>query len=234
MYKFYLGDILLPVAPSDITVTQKNNNTVVKLINEEELNILQKSGLTDYSFKAILPVTNYYFSDYETTGFNDAYYYLDKFVALKNDKNVFDFIVIENKTSAVIISDTVSIEGLNWNISADENGDVIMNISLKSYVYHSTKTIVITDNVVETESDRAPSNENVLDEDSEEYFSYTIKSGDTLIGIALRYYSEESMYLEIYSLNKDVLDAEAKSRGFGSENGDWWIFPGTEILLPAY
>lgn len=233
MYKFYLGDILLPIAPSDITVTQKNNNNVLKLVNEEELNILQKSGLCEYSFKAILPVTSYYFSDYETTGFNDAYYYLDKFLAIKNSKNVFDFIVIEDKSSSVIISDTVSIEGLNWSISAEQNGDVIMNITLKSYVYHATKTITIKDNIVDEDSDRAPSSENIFD-DSDSYVTYTIKSGDTLIGIALRYYGVESMYLTIYSLNKELLDSIAKSRGFGSESGDWWIFPGTEILIPAY
>lgn len=62
--------------------------------------------------------------------------------------------------------------------------------------------------------------------------SYTIKSGDTLWGIAKRFYSNGSKWPTIYNANKDIIESTAKSRGYKSSNNGWWIFPGVTIKIP--
>lgn len=62
--------------------------------------------------------------------------------------------------------------------------------------------------------------------------SYTIKNGDTLWGIALKHLKNGSRGSEIYKLNKEVIEAEAKKRGKSSSENGKWIWAGTSLLLP--
>ena len=61
MYKFYFNKDVLPVTPGAITTTFKNQNKTITLINEGEVNIPKSPGLTEYSFKFMLPWCNYPF-----------------------------------------------------------------------------------------------------------------------------------------------------------------------------
>lgn len=71
---------------------------------------------------------------------------------------------------------------------------------------------------------------------------YIIKTGDTLSGIADRKMGNASRWRELYTLNKDVIEKAARDRGLTSSAGGgplpmrsigWWIFPGTELQIPA-
>ena len=62
--------------------------------------------------------------------------------------------------------------------------------------------------------------------------TYTIKSGDTLWGIAQKQLGSGAKYSSIYSLNKTIIEDTAKKRGKTSSEGGKWIFPGTVIKLP--
>jgi len=62
--------------------------------------------------------------------------------------------------------------------------------------------------------------------------TYTIRSGDTLWGIASQSYGDGTQWQKIYQANKAVLDAEAARRGMGQGMGSRWIFPGTVISIP--
>ena len=61
MYKFYFNKDVLPVTPGAITTTLKNQNKTITLINEGEVNLPKAPGLTEYSFKFMLPWCNYPF-----------------------------------------------------------------------------------------------------------------------------------------------------------------------------
>ena len=61
MYKFYFNKDILPVTPGSITTTFKNQNKTITLINEGEVNIPKSPGLTEFSFKFMLPWCNYPF-----------------------------------------------------------------------------------------------------------------------------------------------------------------------------
>lgn len=62
--------------------------------------------------------------------------------------------------------------------------------------------------------------------------TYTIKSGDTLWGIAQRFYKSGAKYRTIYNANKTIIEQTAKKRGKKSSDGGHWIFPGTVITIP--
>ena len=57
--------------------------------------------------------------------------------------------------------------------------------------------------------------------------------GDTLWTIAERFLGSPLRYAEIYDLNKDVIEAEAQSRGKKDSSNGHWIFPGTVLQIPA-
>ena len=61
MYKFYLGEILLPVAPSIRLKLIRNKN--VDLINDTEINILKQAGLVNLIQFLIPQVAGYPFVD---------------------------------------------------------------------------------------------------------------------------------------------------------------------------
>ena len=67
---------------------------------------------------------------------------------------------------------------------------------------------------------------------------YTIKTGDTLWSIALRFLGSGSKWIDIYNANKEIIESTAKKRwkaagiNRDSQNGHW-IFPGTVITIPG-
>ncbi len=62
---------------------------------------------------------------------------------------------------------------------------------------------------------------------------YEVKSGDTLWMIAQEKLKNAQRYTEIYSLNSAVIEEAAKAHGKSSSENGWWIYPGTQLVLPA-
>jgi nucleoid-associated protein YgaU len=53
-----------------------------------------------------------------------------------------------------------------------------------------------------------------------------------LWNIAQSQLGKGSRWKEIYNLNKEVIEKEAKRRGKSSSDKGYWIFPGTVLSLP--
>ncbi len=88
--------------------------------------------------------------------------------------------------------------------------------------------------VVTTEEDNADSGTEEGDKTerpAESKESYTIKAGDCMWDIALKFLGDGSRWREIYELNKEALDKAATDMGHSSNDGTV-IFPGTTIKLP--
>ena len=92
MYYFYLDKILLPVAPSKMSLKIDNKNKTLVEINEGEINILKKAGLTNIEFDAMIPNVKYPFATYKN-GFQSAKIFLEAIEKLKTSKQPFQFIV---------------------------------------------------------------------------------------------------------------------------------------------
>lgn len=60
--------------------------------------------------------------------------------------------------------------------------------------------------------------------------TYTVASGDTLWGIAQRFYGSGVSWTKIYNRNAGVIDSMASQHG--KAGGGHWIFPGTVLVIP--
>lgn len=68
-----------------------------------------------------------------------------------------------------------------------------------------------------------------------EIMTYTIKNGDTLSGLALRFLGDARLWPRLWQANAEVLEREQKkiARRNVRMTGPNWIFPGTEIVIPT-
>lgn len=139
----------MPVAPEKLEIKINNGNKTVNLINDGEINILKKAGLSDVEFECMIPQIKQPYAIYKD-GFKDAAYFLEYIEKLKTEQKPFQFIVVRRKPDGKALFNTnmkVSLEDYKIKEDAGEGFDVGIKISLKQYRDYSTKTvnIVLTD-----------------------------------------------------------------------------------------
>ena len=246
-YHFYMGKMLCPIAPSKLQLKIANKNKTLTLINEGEINILKQAGLTEVSFDLLLPNVKYPFATYKS-GFENAKYFLDELEKMKVDNKPFQFIVtrffpngkmqydtnrVTSFSKGKMLFDTnmkVSLESYEVKEDANQGFDVVVSIKLKQYKDFGTKTCNITFestkpkvSVEETRpAPSAPANK-----------THTVVKGDTLWGIAKKYYGNGSKYPTIYNANSSVIEATAKKYGKASSSNGHWIYPVTVLTIPT-
>lgn len=144
-YNFFFDKVQLPIAPESMEMTINNQNTTINLINDQEVNILKKPGLTEITFDLLIPQFKYPFASYPD-GFKNAEYFLSVFEKLKTSTKPFQFIVSRATPNGKLLFDTnikVSLEDYTIKEDASEGFDLKVSISLKQYVEYSTKTVKI-------------------------------------------------------------------------------------------
>ena len=225
MYDVYLDKMLCPIAPDKMQLKISNKNKTLVLINEGEINILKKAGLTEVSFDLLLPNVKYPFAVYKS-GFKKANYFLDYLENLKTSQEPFMFKVIRRFPDGKMIFDTnmkVSLEDYKPTDDVKQGFDVKVSVKLKQYRDYGTKTCNITfakskpqiapaAPARQTDSSPAPKVENK---------TYTVISGDCLWNIAKKFYGNGSQYTKIYNANTDKI-----------KNPNL-IYPGQVLVIPA-
>ncbi|WP_346234493.1 LysM domain-containing protein [Lysinibacillus telephonicus] len=205
MYNFFLDGVQLPVAPSSMTLKINNKNETITLINESEVNILKKPGLTDIDIEVEFPNVRYPFAIYPN-GFQPASFYLEKIEQLKLSQEPFPFIVNRMKPNGFLLFDTnmtVSIEDYEIEEDAENGFDIVVSIKLKQYRPYGTKRLNLksstsnntTKQKVTVEKKRATTRKNTPK-------THKVQSGETLWIIAKRYLGDGSKYTELAKLNK--------------------------------
>ena len=161
-YTFYLGDVMLPVPPAQLQLKIRNQNSTITLINEGEINIPKKAGLSEVSFKFLIPQMRYPFARYED-GFKPAQFYLGHIEKLKVSQQPFQFIVARalpgattkvnagNLENPFTVSDKslfstnlkVLLEDYKVTEDAGNGLDLEIEVNLKQYRDYGTKTVEI-------------------------------------------------------------------------------------------
>lgn len=226
MYYFYLDKILLPVAPSKMSLKIDNKNKTLVEINEGEINILKKAGLTNIEFDAMIPNVKYPFATYKN-GFQSAKIFLEAIEKLKTSKQPFQFIVSRTYPNGKGIFNTnikVSLESYTIKEDRKEGLDVVVTFNLKQYKDYGTKICKITfpkkvkpvaktpPPARATVSSPAPKQQNK---------TYTVVRGDCLWNIAKKFYGNGSQYTKIYNANRDKI-----------KNPNL-IYPGQVLTIPV-
>lgn len=223
-YDFYLDRCLLPIAPSKLTVKINNANETVTLIDEGEINILKRAGLADIEFECRIPQEKYPFSVYKS-GFQGADYFLDYFESLKTSKKPFQFIVCRQRPTGKSLFDTnikVSMEDYKITEDAKNGFDLLVKIQLKQWRDYGTKTVNIQAAALKPKASVQPRRETNNSPAPAVAQTYTVVKGDSLCGIAKRFYGNGSKYTIIYNANKSVIG--------GNPN---LIYPGQVLTIPA-
>jgi len=247
-YTFYLSDVMLPIPPAELELKIKNHNNTLTLINESEINIPKKAGLTEISFKVLIPQMRYPFAQYED-GFKRASFYLDHFEKLKTSQLPFQFIVsralpgsttkvdFNNKDKPFVINDK-SLFGTNIKVLMEDykivenasNGfDLEVEINLKEYRDFGTKIVKINPEITELSKPTAQVEKTRSTETAPRAKTHIVVKGDSLWSIAKKYLNDGNRYPEIYSLNQAAIDGKNKGKG----NTKYTIYPGQILMLPT-
>lgn len=200
MYKFIFDNLILPIAPSKLTIKVGNKNKTVDLISIGETNILKNTGLITYSFDILLPRTRYPFMPLQME-FKEPLFYLDKFRDLKNSKKPFTFEIIRLMPNGIDLFNgyyDVSLEDYTIKENAGEEGDFWVSLNLKEYRLPRVKKIKL---ISDKKTEIAEAKVEIQREHKEIEPEYTIKKGDTLRKIAKLELNDETKYMEIAILN---------------------------------
>ena len=206
-YEFFFGNLPLPVAPSKLQMKVGGQNKTYTLIDGTEINVLKSPKLTEISFDLLIPAVPYGFAVYKDNLFKPIEYYTETFKGLKVGKIPFQFIVNRKLPNGKVLFDTnmkVSLE--DYTIKEDVKGgfDVTISIKLKQYVDYKTKTCdiqIVDDKTKATVNNPRSTGTNAPVTPT----THTVKKGDTLWGIAKKYYGNGSKYTAIYEANKDKI-----------------------------
>lgn len=223
-YDVYLGNCLLPVTPEKITTKVNGNNKTITLINDGEINILKKAGLTDIDFTVEIPQSKYPYAVYKD-GFKEAGYFFDIFENLKNSLKPFQFIVCRRMPSGRKLLSTnikVSLEDYKITESAKNGFDFEVQLKLKQYRDYGTKQINVQLASGKPRASVEPKRETNNSPAPSSAQSYTVKSGDCLCAIARRFYGDDKRYIDIYNANKNIIG--------GNPN---LIMPGQKLTIPV-
>ena len=224
-YDFYLDKCLLPVTPEKLTISISNQNDTVNLINEGEINILKKAGLTDIEFECEIPQVKQPYAVYtNSSGFRVATYFLDYFERLKTSGKPFQFIVCRKKPNGKSLFNTnikVSMEDYKLTEDAGNGFDIKVKIRLKQWRDYGTKQVKVTITAEKPKAAPEPVRETTAPAPAASQ-TYTVVKGDCLWNIAKKFYGNGSKYTVIYNANKGVIG--------GNPN---LIYPGQVLTIPA-
>ncbi len=220
-YDFYLGKCLLPVAPPKLQIRINNANKTLTLMDEGEINILKKAGLTDIEFECRIPQEVYPFAVYKE-GFKGADYFLGQFESLKVSRRPFQFIVCRRRPSGTKLFDTnikVSMEEYGITEDAKSGFDLMVKIKLKQWKEYGTKVVQMSFDEEGAKADIEQQRETTAAPEAGQ--TYTVKKGDCLWSIAKRLYGDGAKYSLIYDANQDTIG--------GNPNR---IYPGQVLTIP--
>lgn len=196
----------MPQTPAKLSVKISGKNTTVTLLNEGEINFLKYPGLTEITLPLVFPML---------TASKRPDYYLTLLERAKTQRTTTQFIMTRTTPAGQLLFDTnikVSVEDYTIEENATNGLDVSVEVKLKQYRDYSTKTVAIKTTVKHNDSKGTPVVKKTATvkttrpaTTAPKVRTYTVKKGDTLWGIAKKYYGNGAKYPTIYNANKDKI-----------------------------
>lgn len=217
--------ITLPINPAEVTVAQTQLNQAVQLLNGEA-NLLGEQGLDKVTIESFFP-----------DPLSPLYKYADhtpetchKIITdWQRGKLPIRLIIAGLSFNKAVTIDTYSVtrkEGCR---------DLYYSLGITEYKQLNVPSVKV-DTTVKASIKRRPAPSSPSSGGSSGGGSggqsYTVKNGDTLWGIATKFYGDGTQYTKIYNASKDIIESTAKSRGFGSSDNGHWIWAGEVLTIP--
>lgn len=188
----------LPVNPEDIKRSRKLQVEKYRVIGSGQVSVPVGVELEEISFEAEFPGRAYHYVN--TSGnFKDADYYEKMFK--KAQKNGKDLRFIASNDITDDVSMRVLVESVEVVEKAGEEGDKYISLKLLEYkgVVRRYMAVQTPKEVVKQEVSAPPENPAVT-----ENKTHTVGAGDTLWGIAKKYYGNGAQYPKIASANPSI------------------------------
>ena len=188
------GRVRIPVLPAEYTVTSEQENTSVTVCNLGEVTLLGKRKLRSISFSSFFPC--YYDEGYCDCRSDKPQKMVERIEKMKRAGKV------KLTITGTGINMYVTIESFEWGEN-DGTGDMNYTLTMKEY-----RTVSIPSSTLVKEAPAAPAATDTATREAPAAEtatqSYTVKSGDTLSGIA-RKLTGSSSWQAIYEQNKSVI-----------------------------
>lgn len=191
----------LPVLPSEYTMTSGNTVTIVNANEIGEIALFSGEKLYSVTLNSMFPNKVYPFCQY--TNLISPNKSVDLIEEWRKGGKVLRLIITDTKVNIPVI-----IEHFRWG-ERDGTRDIYYEMILREYRYLKAPTKKATI-VPKRPSPPAPAKQR----------THTVVSGDTLWGIAVKYYGNGSKYTNIANANKD----KVKNPNL--------IYPGQVLVIP--
>ena len=195
MYIVFLDDLELPFAPKEIRTRIKGKNKTVNLVNEGEVNILKKAGLTDVTFDIRIPHNPLPFSRHHYP----VKTYLNKLELLKVNQVPFQFIV--NRPGLYNTNLKVSLEDYDIDEDASNGQMTVVKVELKQFEDYGDITAKLQEKKVNGKTVITVQKEKERLDTRKPPKQVTTKTGDTLWTIAKKYLGDGSKYRHLARIN---------------------------------
>lgn len=195
----------IPVNPPEIEVKEQGQGKTYTIVKLGEINIIKEPKLTEIRFESFFPAQRYPFVVGQTLLEPSAYVNLLK--KWLDERQVVRFVMTG---STVDINLPVSIEDFTWREKAGAVGDIEYELSLKRYVYHAPKKVVIQQQANKVTVQKKQSRPN----EKKPPRTYTLRPGDTLWGLAQRFLGSGTRWREIANLN-GIKDSQVRKLPVG-------------------
>ena len=205
-FKYGSKKYKLPVNPEEIKRSRELNIETYQVLEEGQVSIPSYCALEEFSFEAEFPGHNVSYMESGTEA--DADYYEKMFRKAQKNKKPIRFIASND------ISDDISVEVVE---KAGEEGDKYISLTLMEYKGAGKRYVAVQAPDATVKQEETPLAENPAVTANK---THTVQSGDTLWGIAKKYYGNGSQYPKIMSANPDIKNPNL-------------IYPGQVFTIPS-
>ncbi len=214
--KIKLGDMVLPINPAELDVVMPQLNKRMTLLNMGGINLKGNRDITTVTLSSFFPGRKspfYHYAD-RTPG-----KYRAKIENWKENKEVKRLIITDMGINLAMLIDKCTFK------VKEGSDDVYYTLELSEYRTLTVPTVAVPLQVRDNGLKQRP-------DEAVPAKTHTVGGGDTLWGIAKKYYGNGSQNTKIYAANSTVIEEAAKKHGKSSSNNGWWIYPGTVLTIP--
>lgn len=187
----------LPVNPEEIKRTRNLNVETYQVLGTGQVSIPSYCELEEYSFETEFPSQNYHYV--ESGARTDADYYEKMFKKAQKNKKPIRFIASNDITDDISVMVLVkSVEAIE---KAGEEGDKYISLTLLEYKGSDKRYIAVQSPAAIIKQEDTPAAESPENPAATGNKTHTVQSGDTLWGIARKYYGNGAQYPKLASAN---------------------------------
>lgn len=214
--KIKLGDIVLPINPAELEIIQPQLNKRLTLLNMGTVNMKGNRDVATVTISSFFPGRSSPFWRYADM---TPKKYRAKIENWKENKETKRLIITDMGINLAMLIDKCSFK------VKEGSEDMYYTLELSEYRTLTVPTVAIPLQVRDNGLKQRP-------DEAVPAKTHTVASGDTLWGIAKKYYGSGAQNTQIYAANSAVIEAAASQHGRSSSNNGWWIYPGTVLTIP--